>query len=136
MGAKLHREIIINTAIKFARGTKRICQTCETRFYDLARDPIVCPACSALYVVTQKPTVAESRTGSLASKTAWRSKPLKRPSLPAEAEDVEEATAETSSDATDEVQDAGPDDDLVLEQEPDDGDVANLIDKVEEPKEG
>ena len=26
-------------------GTKRVCPNCETRFYDLRRDPMVCPAC-------------------------------------------------------------------------------------------
>jgi len=28
-------------------GTKRICPSCGTRYYDLLRDPIVCPKCSA-----------------------------------------------------------------------------------------
>ena len=27
-------------------GTKRICPSCGTRYYDLLRDPIVCPKCS------------------------------------------------------------------------------------------
>jgi uncharacterized protein (TIGR02300 family) len=26
-------------------GTKRICQSCGARFYDLNRDPVVCPSC-------------------------------------------------------------------------------------------
>jgi uncharacterized protein (TIGR02300 family) len=28
-------------------GTKRICLSCGARFYDLNRDPIVCPSCGA-----------------------------------------------------------------------------------------
>lgn len=32
------------------RGTKRTCQSCSARFYDLARTPIVCPKCGADYV--------------------------------------------------------------------------------------
>ena len=28
-----------------SRGTKRTCTSCGERFYDLDRDPIVCPAC-------------------------------------------------------------------------------------------
>ena len=27
-------------------GTKRICPSCGTRYYDMIRDPIVCPKCS------------------------------------------------------------------------------------------
>src|SRR3546814_9550559 len=26
-------------------GTKRICQSCGTKFYDLTKSPIVCPSC-------------------------------------------------------------------------------------------
>jgi len=32
---------------KAARGTKRTCQGCGARFYDLNRDPIICPICGA-----------------------------------------------------------------------------------------
>jgi uncharacterized protein (TIGR02300 family) len=37
---------------KPARGIKRVCQSCGTRFYDLGRTPIVCPSCQAVYQVT------------------------------------------------------------------------------------
>ncbi len=30
-------------------GTKRICMNCGARFYDMQRDPIVCPSCGATY---------------------------------------------------------------------------------------
>lgn len=30
-------------------GTKRICHSCGAMFYDLRRDPIVCPKCGAQY---------------------------------------------------------------------------------------
>lgn len=30
-------------------GTKRICQSCSASFYDLRRDPIVCPKCAAVF---------------------------------------------------------------------------------------
>ena len=38
---------------KPARGSKRVCQSCGARFYDLGRTPIVCPACQTVYQVTQ-----------------------------------------------------------------------------------
>jgi uncharacterized protein (TIGR02300 family) len=31
-------------------GTKRLCESCESRFYDLGRTPIVCPKCSTTFV--------------------------------------------------------------------------------------
>ena len=41
---------------KPARGTKRVCQSCGARFYDLSRSPIVCPVCQAVYQVTPPTT--------------------------------------------------------------------------------
>ncbi len=41
---------------KPARGTKRVCQSCGARFYDLTRTPIVCPVCQTVYQVTPPTT--------------------------------------------------------------------------------
>ena len=38
-------------------GKKRECPECGARFYDLKRDPIVCPKCEAPYVETGAKTV-------------------------------------------------------------------------------
>ena len=32
-------------SVRASRGTKRTCTSCGERFYDLDRDPIICPAC-------------------------------------------------------------------------------------------
>lgn len=44
-------------ADKAARGTKRTCQNdeCGSRFYDLNRDPIVCPICGGIYALAHGP---------------------------------------------------------------------------------
>jgi len=44
-------------ATKAARGTKRTCQNpeCGSRFYDLNRDPIVCPICQSVYKLATAP---------------------------------------------------------------------------------
>ena len=34
---------------KADRGTKRTCQECEARFYDLDHDPITCPICGVVF---------------------------------------------------------------------------------------
>ena len=36
-------------SIKAARGTKRVCQSCGSKFYDLNRAPITCPICHAIF---------------------------------------------------------------------------------------
>lgn len=115
-------------AIKAARGTKRVCQACEVRFYDLARDPIVCPSCGGHNVVETRPLVTswEARPES-AGKASWRSKPLKRPrpALPVVDHDpAPDIAAETSEEAP------GPtaDNELVLEEDSDEGDVTKWVD--------
>ena len=42
---------------KAERGTKRTCQNpeCGSRFYDLNRDPILCPICQATYEIVASP---------------------------------------------------------------------------------
>jgi uncharacterized protein (TIGR02300 family) len=36
---------------KSALGTKRICSGCAAKFYDLGKDPIVCPTCDTVFVI-------------------------------------------------------------------------------------
>lgn len=36
--------------VKPELGTKRSCPSCQTRFYDLNRDPIVCPKCGVSFI--------------------------------------------------------------------------------------
>lgn len=111
-----------------------MCEACETRFYDLARERIVCPSCGALYTAVARPIdEANARISAPTAKTRWRSRPPRHPTPPVPVGDQDEAAAEVASDGADETPDTGESDDLVLDQEPDDGDVADLI--VVEPKE-
>ena len=32
-------------------GTKRLCAGCGAKFYDLSKDPIICPKCSTVFVI-------------------------------------------------------------------------------------
>ena len=43
-------------------GIKRLCAGCNAKFYDLLKDPIVCPMCEAVFTVP-KPATARSRRG-------------------------------------------------------------------------
>ncbi len=42
-------EVIELMSTKAQRGLKRVCQSCGSKFYDLNRDPIVCPMCQTVY---------------------------------------------------------------------------------------
>ncbi|WP_029042158.1 TIGR02300 family protein [Cucumibacter marinus] len=47
---------------KTDRGTKRHCLNCGSKFYDLNRDPIVCPVCGTPFeVATAKASPAKAR---------------------------------------------------------------------------
>ena len=43
-----------------ALGTKRICAGCAAKFYDLGKEPIVCPTCETVFVI---PKAAPPRGG-------------------------------------------------------------------------
>ena len=110
---------------KALRGTKRACQACEVRFYDLARDPIVCPACGAEY--TPAPVAAAPTAPSFTGKTGWRRGAKREEPKAAEPDEVPE-TAEAEELADEPVVPAGADEDIVLEPEADETDVSDLVD--------
>ncbi|MCG8510338.1 MAG: TIGR02300 family protein [Rhodospirillales bacterium] len=88
-------------------GTKRMCQNCGTRFYDMRRDPPTCPACDTVF--TAKASVRQRRT---ATPAAEKTDPAQ--SAP------EEVAA--SPDTKGEEQDSpasAPDDDALLEVDDD-----------------
>src|SRR6516225_11798451 len=65
---------------KAMRGTKRVCPACEVRFYDLAREVIVCPSCGAPYAPALRSIVEPAaRTAPLTGKAGWRGKRVKPP---------------------------------------------------------
>lgn len=51
--------------VKLEWGTKRTCQSCSSRFYDLQKSPIVCPKCGATYEI-----ITTSRRGRKAASKA------------------------------------------------------------------
>lgn len=80
-------------------GTKRTCYSCGARFYDLRRDPIICPVCNSAYDPARQPKPRRSSPN-------LRDEPVLVPGLA-----DEEAEAEVNEDALDEeVADADLDD--------------------------
>ncbi len=117
-------------------GAKRQCQNCSTKFFDLNRDPIVCPKCAAVF---QALPVARS---------ASRAAPVARDEVDPEAEtpgaelvSLEDAEpgekVEAVSEEDIEVEDAQADDTFLEEEEEENDDVAALIDgDIENDEEG
>ena len=124
------------------RGTKRTCPACEVRFYDLAREVIVCPSCGAPYTPALRSIVeAAARTAPLTGNAGWRGKRVKPPGPtpgadPERSVSAEVATSEEQRVETESVTEIVADDEIVLEHEPDDSDVSGLVDPdVEDPEE-
>jgi uncharacterized protein (TIGR02300 family) len=110
------------------RGTKRVCQACEARFYDLSRDPIVCPSCGAHYL-PEAPQAIEARAAPFTGKTGWRRKAFRRPDPEPDAPEPDAPDTAASDDATEEAPSPVSNEDVVLdEQEPDEADVTALVD--------
>lgn len=114
-------------AARSARGSKRVCEACETRFYDLLRSPIVCPSCGVEFtprIIQAKPPVLPK--GRWRQDFAVRPKPVTEEAeisdgVPSE-EVAEDITAEDASSPHE------PDDDTIPEEVQDDGDVSGLLD--------
>ena len=111
---------------KDARGIKRTCQSseCGSRFYDLNRDPIVCPICGTIYEIAHAPPGAVIDKVDEAS--ARKTKKSEFASADGEADEKDEEEDLVDVEADDDLADA--DDDTFLEdEETDGGDVSNII---------
>lgn len=53
---------------KAVRGTKRHCRSCGAKFYDLGRDPIVCPVCQSGYELAATSSKASVATAAVPDK--------------------------------------------------------------------
>jgi uncharacterized protein (TIGR02300 family) len=106
-------------------GNKRQCQSCGAKFFDLNRDPIVCPKCGTTFQLT-----------AVSSRSVARAAPVDDDAEPevagAELVSLEEAEAgdEKAVVADDdiEIEDDGADETFLEEEEGDADDVAGLID--------
>ena len=108
-------------------GAKRQCQACAAKFFDLNRDPIVCPKCGTVF---QGATVRAERA------TAQAEESEDEPAGPAgvemvsldEVEAAEEKAADPAVDDLDVEDDEAAEDPFLEEEEEDEDDVSSLID--------
>lgn len=80
------------TLLQAGRGTKRVCQDCAVRFYDLGRAPVICPKCGTEY-----------REAPPALPTRKKGRGVDWPSLAQT--DTETPVADNSPDETEDVED-------------------------------
>jgi uncharacterized protein (TIGR02300 family) len=118
-------------------GTKRLCGNCGAKFYDLSKDPIVCPKCETVF----HPVVLATRRGGAAA-AAPVAPLVPEPEAPEAASvelvSLEEADAEAEGGKKEaivegeeeevEVADGGAEDDTFLETDEDEGDdVSDIV---------
>jgi uncharacterized protein (TIGR02300 family) len=115
------------TVAKPELGSKRQCQSCGVKFFDLNKDPILCPKCGAVFHAAP-PARAASRAAEADEEAETEKEGVETISLDEVAAD--ESKIETvDADEDVEIDDTAADDDTFLEQEEEDqDDVAGLID--------
>lgn len=111
------------------RGTKRQCLHCSTKFYDLNRDPILCPSCGKQFLLEAAPLAAvveeKKETVEVEKDTAAEAVGAEVISLD-DAEDDDDDDDDDIPDVEDvEVDDelSSEDDDVFLEDDDDDDDI-------------
>ena len=98
-------------------GVKRTCLACSTRFYDMRKDPIICPNCGAKFDI--ETIFRPKRTRASADEQA--PKPAIQESE--SSEDIEKQLAALADESIEETEDAD-DDDTTIEIEDDEEDEA------------
>jgi uncharacterized protein (TIGR02300 family) len=115
--------------MKSERGTKRTCQSasCGSRFYDLNRDPIVCPICGTVYeMMTTTAIGAVAPTAEKAPRRAAK-KPEAAVPAPGDAPEVEADDALAEIDTDDDAIEDDDDETFLEAEEEDGGDVSGII---------
>jgi uncharacterized protein (TIGR02300 family) len=88
-------------------GTKRLCAGCNAKFYDLMKDPIVCPMCETVFV---PPKPAPARPSRRAQEPVIAPVPVAvKPAEDAEIEGSEIETVELDDEASDDKADGEKD---------------------------
>jgi uncharacterized protein (TIGR02300 family) len=118
-------------------GTKRVCQSCGTKFYDLLREPIVCPKCRTEFDPEAFLKTRRSRSTIPAEKEA---SPAAASTPGVEGLEVSEAEVLDDEDEAVPADDAGDeeDDDMIedaSELGEDEDDMAEVIENVDEEEE-
>ena len=129
-------------------GTKRLCMNCGAKFYDLSKDPIVCPKCHTVLELAAVSARARPEAAARAVAPAAAEEVVVPETSEAEFVSLEEADAEAQGKKTGEgeavegaedeveLEDEGMDDATFIEdQEEGDEDVTDIIGDVDDEEE-
>ena len=127
-------------------GTKRLCANCGAKFYDLNKDPIICPKCQTALVLSATPPPRSRPDAAARAPAPRQEEEVVVPETPeAEFVSLEEADAEAQGSKKEgevvegteevEIEDEGMDDTFIEEQEEGDEDVTDIIGEVEDEEE-
>ncbi len=109
-------------------GTKRICPSCGTRYYDLLRKPVICPKCSTPF----------DPEAFLKSRRARPAAPIEKELEPVGTDELEPGEADAAEEEEEGVplEDAEEEDEELIEDASelgeDEDDMAEVIEKVED----
>ena len=113
-------------------GTKRICPSCGTRYYDLLRDPVTCPKCSTPF---DPEALLRARRARPAAPVEKALAPVVADDIDADLEPVEVEAVEDEEEAVP-LEEAEEEDEELIEDASelgeDEDDMAEVIDNVEE----
>jgi hypothetical protein len=115
-------------ASKIERGTKRACQNpeCGARFYDLGREPIICPICNTAYA--PPPPAPPAPMARTYLRPAKKVLPEIKPEIAPDSDDLPVIEGvKVSASENDET--------LIEEVEEDSPDVSGIVDAPIEPEE-
>ncbi len=102
-------------------GTKRVCASCATKFYDLMKDPILCPKCGTKFLIATAAYTAVAAPAAKALVDDDAAVDLLDPNIELiSLEDLETDADDKSADGTE--------DDTFLEEEEDETNVTDFID--------
>lgn len=105
-------------------GAKRQCQSCATKFFDLNKDPILCPKCGTIFVVAASSRLAARAA---AEEDEGEIDPVAADHVPLGEVDAGEDKVDAVTTDDIEIEDE-PADAFLEEEEEDSDDVAGLID--------
>ena len=115
-------------------GTKRICPSCGTRYYDMTRDPVVCPKCATPF---DPEAFLKSRRTRPAAPVEKAVEPVVADDIDADLETAEVEAAEDEEEEAGAALEEGEEEDEEMIEDAselgeDEDDMAEVIDNVEE----